>query len=163
MQVIRQQAVIAARTADVQAWEDTVSKQASQHVEIVKKLQVRHASSLRFRLIAFTSLLWMVLFMFCDDQADLDEKQSELSAVKKELTLRPSLAEVSAMKQQLSALQALYFNAQDDDFSEGGGVEGTFLLDCLCSSFGDLPLTCFRLTVAWQPQMMRSKEACTPL
>ncbi len=155
--------MIAARTADVQAWEDTVSKQASQHVETVKKLQVRHASSLRFRFVAFASLLWMILFMFCDKQADLDEKQSELIAVRKELALRPSVAEVSAMKQQLSALQALYFNAQDDDFSEGGGVEGIALLGCLCSSFGDFPLTCFRLTVAWQPQMMRSKEVCTPL
>lgn len=40
LQVIRQQAIIAARTSDVQAWEETVSKHAAQHAEAMKKLQV---------------------------------------------------------------------------------------------------------------------------
>ena len=92
-EVIRQQARIAALTADVHAWEETVSKQASQHSEAARKLQ-----------------------------DECDGKASEIAQLRRELSARPSVTEVAGLKQQLGALQALYFNAEDESGTMESGV-----------------------------------------
>lgn len=93
--MIRQQATIAALTADVRAWEDASSRHTTLHTESMQKLQ-----------------------------SELDEKASEVSVLRKELGTRPSLADVASLRQQLAAYEALYFNVEDSDSVQGSNLQG---------------------------------------
>jgi hypothetical protein len=95
LQVIRQQATIAALTADVRAWEDASSRHAALHIDATNKLQ-----------------------------SELDEKTGEVYALRKELSARPSVADVASLRQQLSAYEALYFNVEECDNEQSSGSQG---------------------------------------
>lgn len=47
-------------------------------------------------------------------QQEVNDRGAEVQSLRKELASRPNVLEVTSLKQQIAALQALYFNAQEE-------------------------------------------------
>lgn len=83
-EVVRQSQTIATLTQELREWQDTLEQHKGVHRKAIDAMQV-----------------------------ELTARTTELTECKKELAVRPAVEDVSRLRQQLSLLQTLYFNADD--------------------------------------------------
>lgn len=129
MQVIRQQATITALSNDLKAWEESSVKLAALHKDALHKLQVSVLVHLRW------PRAFMVNVVF--PQSEIDGRNQEVAHLRRDLSSRPSLSEVTGWRQQLAAYEALYFNVEDTGVPSGDAFEGGTL--CVREFFDPTP------------------------